>query len=390
MLCRPRRPVATTARLGLVALVPTLAACGAADRHAAAPVRSARQVPVAAPAPAPAPPPSCSAAVDGELRAIARRIYAQATGGREVAAVRRRLGASAALAAAVARGDAAATLAALRPLEKNQIRRIIITRGVHVLVDAGRTRALAPVHGLVRDAAGRPVGRYVVAVNSEAGIAGVTASFTGARVVIGAHVHAPVSVAATAWPAGPLRIGLWPAAPSASTCGPTAAATRAAVVEQAGRRLFADESGGAAARHVLHHVALDPGFQRAVATRDPAALRAAIVRFFQDRTLHVVRIRATTPSGALINDVGGPYVLAPASRTVRDARGHAIGRVTLSIQDDAGYIKLLHRFTGVGVALRTAAGVVPGGVTVPGTPVHYTVGAFPSGPLHVTLSVPPA
>jgi hypothetical protein len=389
MLRRPRRPATATVRLGVAALVPTLAACGAANGHRTPSVRP-RDVAVAAPAAAPA---SCRATVDAELGAIARHIYAQATSGREVSAVRRRLGQSAALGAAVARGDAAATRAALRPLEKNQIRRIIITRGVHVLVDEGRTRALAPVRGLVRDAAGRPVGRYVVAVNSQAGIAGVTGSVTGARVAIGAHVQAPVTVAATAWPAGPLQIGLWPDATSASTCGPTADATRAAVVQQAGKRLFADESGGAATRHVLHHVALDPGFRRAVATRDPAALRAAIVRFFGDRTLHVVRIRATTPGGALINDVGGPYVLAPASRTVRDARGHTIGRVTLSIQDDAGYIKLLHRFIGVGVALRTAAGAVPGGVALHGTtttPVHYTVGAFPTGPLDVTLSVPPA
>jgi hypothetical protein len=379
------RPAAATVCLGVVALVPALAACGAVSDHHTASARAA-----AAPGAAPA---SCRATVDGELGAIAQRIYSQAGAGRAVAAVRRRIGHSAALGAAVARADAAATRAALRPLEKNQIRRIVITRGARVLVDGGRTSALAPVHGVVRDAAGRPVGRYVVAVNSQAGIAGVTRSVTGARVAIGARVHAPVSVAATAWPTGPLRIGLWPAAPAASTCRPTAAATRAAVVQQAGERLFADESGGAETRRVLHHVALDRGFQRAVATRDPVALRAAIVRFFRDRTLHVVRIRATTPGGALIADVGGPYVLAPASRTLRDRGGRVIGRVTLSIQDDAGYVKLLHRFTGAGVALRTPAGAVPGGVVLPGsgaTAVGYTVGAFPNGPLAVTLSVPPA
>jgi hypothetical protein len=262
-----------------------------------------------------------------------------------------------------------------------------------VLVDDGHTATLAPVRGLVRDAAGHPVGRYVVAVNSKAGIAGAIRSVTGARVSIGAHVHAPVSVAATAWPAGPLRIGLWPAPPAPSTCRPTAAATRAAVLQRVGERVFADEAGGAATRRVLRHVALDRRFRRAVATRDPAALRAAIVRFFRDRTLHVVRIRATTPGGALINDVGGPYVLAPVSRTVRDARGRVLGRVTLSVQDDSGYVKLVHRFTGAGVALRTPIGPVPGGVTLPTravTPLRYTVRAFPSGRLAVTLSVPQA
>lgn len=72
-----------------------------------------------------------------------------------------------------------------------------------------------------------------------------------------------------------------------------------------------------------------------------------------------MRIRAVTAGGRLVNDVGGPYVLAPASAPVR-SRGHVVGRVTLSIQDDTGYIKLTHRFTGAAVVLRTLAGEVPG------------------------------
>jgi hypothetical protein len=80
-------------------------------------------------------------------------------------------------------------------------------------------------------------------------------------------------------------------------------------------------------------VAADPGFERAVADADPTALRAAIVRFFRDPSLHVVRIRAVTATGTLINDVGGPFVLAPASAPVR-ANGRVVGRVTLAIQDD--------------------------------------------------------
>jgi hypothetical protein len=159
-------------------------------------------------------------------------------------------------------------------------------------------------------------------------------------------------------------------------------------VAQVGRRLFAAETGGAAVRRVLRHVALDRRFRAAVAHRDPVALRAAIVRFFREHTLHVVRIRATDARGRLIDDVGGPYVLAPASRTVRDARGAVIGRVTLSVQDDAGYVTLIHRFTGAGVALRTAKGPVPGGVAIAGTAVGYRVRAFPGGALAVRLSVP--
>ena len=381
----PRPVVAAAAQLSVVTLVPALAACGAATAHRTPVARAAP-----APVPAAAAPASCGPVVDGELRAIAQRIYRQAAAGRSVAAVRRRLAASPALAAAVAHADAAATRAALRPLMKNQIRRIVIRRGAHVLADVGRTPALAPVRGVVRDPLGRPVGRYVFAVSTDAAIAGITQSLTGARIVMGPDVHATTSFAATAWPAGPLRIGLQLPAASPSACGATPAITRARVVGQVARRLFASESGGAATRRVLRHVAGDAGFRRAVATRDPVALRTAIVRFFGQRTLHVVRIRAVAPDRRLIGDVGGPYVLAPASTPVRAADGTRIGTVTLSIQDDAGYVKLVHRFTGAGVALSTAAGTVPFGVAVAGpvTPVRFTVGAFPSGPLAVTLSVP--
>ena len=104
-----------------------------------------------------------------------------------------------------------------------------------------------------------------------------------------------------------------------------------------------------------------------------------------DPRLHVVRIRATTARGELINDVGGPYVLAPASGPCA-SHGRRIGTVTLSVQDDAGYIKLLHRFTGAGVALRGPTGLVPGSTTKSGT-VGFTVRAFPTGALRVALRV---
>jgi hypothetical protein len=175
-------------------------------------------------------------------------------------------------------------------------------------------------------------------------------------------------------------------APCASPEGHVVAATLAEV----GKRLYAAEAGGPSTRRVLRVVTRDGRFVRAVAHHDPTALRAAIVRFFADHSLHVVRVRATTASGQLIGDVGGPFVLAPASSVVRDARGRAIGRVTLSVQDDTGYIKLMHRFTGAGVILRARAGVVPGSAISPAVPkatqaTTFAVRAFPTGRLNVSL-----
>lgn len=344
---------------------------------------------------------------------IARRILTRVQRGPNAGAARRRIEGSAALADAVARGDAAATSAALTPLLRAQIHRIVITRGGQVLAAAGSTAALAPLRGTLRGPSGAVVGRYVLSVGSDAGLAGTIRGVTGAgvamraggRVVMGAWPHGAgghATLAATAFPSGRLAVAISP--PAGIHCAPGATGATLAADLVVAHRILADETSGSPAKAVLVHVAHDPGFRAAVAQRDPAALRAAIVRFFQDPRLHVVRIRAVTPSGRLINDVGGPYVVSPTSKAVVSPSGHALGRVTLSIQDDAGYVKLLHGFTGAQVVLRTPAGPVPSSTirtTVPlpssGTATiagrTYAVGSltgtvFPTGPLRIWVLVP--
>ena len=128
--------------------------------------------------------PSCAATVDATLRTVAMRVYAQAAAGPNVVAATRRLARSRALSRAVARGNAAATRAALRPLLRSQIHRIVVTRGPRVLARVGSAPALAPVHGVIRDATGRPVGRYTLAVGDEKAIARIVHALTGARVSV--------------------------------------------------------------------------------------------------------------------------------------------------------------------------------------------------------------
>jgi hypothetical protein len=214
------------------------------------------------------------------------------------------------------------------------------------------------------------------------------------------------SLRGTAFPGAPLRVWLLARRPARTACGTSTATTVAGAIGAVGERLLATEQGGAATARVLRVAAHDPRLLAAVQHDDPAALRAAIVQLFRDPTLHVVRIRALTAAGTLVNDVGGPDVLAPASAPLV-VHGRRIGRVTLSIQDDAGYIKLMRRFTGADVLLRTPAGQVPGSSRSPGRrtlPDRGTVayrgqtyqvfsfpaGAFPRGPLRISLLVPPA
>jgi hypothetical protein len=417
--------------LAVVALV--LVGCGNGRQPAA---RAA----AATSAPRPVAGASCPTNVAHTLESIARRIYGQAAHGRNVVSARRRLARSRQLAAAVAAGDPARTRAALMPLLKHQIRAITITRGRQVLAVISGPPALAPLRGVLRNAEDRPVGRYVLAVAQDGAIARITHSLVGGRVeirtaagrvvaasgtdargrgrtitVLGAGANAAVartggsmphaiSFPARAYPSGTLTVALRLAPITTADCGATPSATVAATIGAVGQRLARTEAQGPTVQRVLRHVATDPRFAQAVANDDPVALRTAIIRFFRTRSLHVVRVRATTVDGRLVGDVGGPYVLGPASRTVRDRHGNPIGTVTLSVQDDTGYIKLMHRFTGATVVLRTATQTVPGSTLMPGPPTipprgsvlwhgrtfdtsTFTAGAFPSGPLTVALLV---
>jgi hypothetical protein len=372
----------------VLAVLSAGAALAAAGCAGAGPAGAARAPGASRSRPAP-----CAAAVASTLRGVVARIYAQAASGRNVIAAQRRLARSAALSAAVERADAAATRAALRPLLRDQIHRIVVRRGAHLLADLGRARALAPVSGFIDDAAGRPVGRYTMSVAEQAAIAGIVRSTTGATATVTRHTpaHATFALPVQVFPRGARALAVTLEPQALTSCGTTSAATAVATDLAIARRLYATEAGGPAVRRVLRHVSHDARFRRAVARDSYPELRAAIIRFFRTRSLHVVRIRATDARGRLVGDVGGPYVLAPASAPVLGAHGRRLGRVTLSVQDDTGYIKLLSRFTGAKVQLRTAAGLVPGSarrLPAHAQRLHLGARAFPTGALRVTFAVP--
>jgi hypothetical protein len=347
---------------------------------------------------------ACTTAGRAELLAVAQRIYAQAAGGRNTTSAVRRLARSLPLATAVAAHDARATQAALQPLLKHQITRITISAGGRMLAQHGTTAAYGPVTGAIR-LGGRVVGSYVLAVSRDADFVGLVHELTGARAAFGTRARAAsgATLPATRFPTGSAVISLSLPRLPAAVCGPTAADTRAATIGFVARNLLDAEEHGAGATRAVRHAEKNPAFRRAIAAGDPAAVRAAIVGFFRDKHFHIVRSRAWKGS-QLINDVGGPYVLSPATGTIRSHGGAAVGRFLVAVQDDTGYIKLLHRFTGADVILHMGAGTVPGSNAVPGPPfapglhsVTYhgrpwravgVVGtAFPSGPLDVTLLV---
>ena len=378
----PRLIATSTACL----LAVSVAACGTMPTAGARPVARSRPVRGAG---------AAERVARAELMTVVHRIYAQALHGSNVATARRRLAGSTALAAAVAAHDARATRAALAPLLKHQIIRIDVTAGSRTLARMGRKPSFAPVHGVIR-LRGRAVGDYVLTVTDDRAFTNIAHSLTGATVHFGRGGAAAIH--ATRFPAGRQRIGVTlPAVGAASGAG-TAADARLLTIASVAQRVMAGEAHGASVAYDLRHAAADAGFRRAIATADPVGLRAAIIRFFR-ANLHIVRVRAWK-DGRLIGDVGGPYVLSPASRSLPGG-----GRFMLAAQDDAGFIKIVHRFTGAAVVLHMGAKPVPYSTLYPGPAYQAGLGrttyrgrtyrsfgftgtAFPSGPLSVTLLVP--
>ena len=427
---RLRRLLSALPALGL------LAGCGSATAtHSAATAAglsmsgasSASVASMTTPAPA-----GCATTVASTLGTVAARVYHEAATGGDVAQAVHRVQSSSALIAAVGSGNAGAARAALQGLLAGQIVRVeILLRSGRVFAQAGSGAAIAPVRGSIPGTAGAT---YVLSTQSDRTYLRVVHQVTGAQVLlttgpaggapgtrrlagtIGGSLPAnvptagPVTIAGQSfqtftltgavYPSGALRIVLL-VLTTKIACPGSAAQTRVETLGHVGENIYQEELHSPDVAATVRHIESSSAFQRAVAAHDAAATRAAIVEFFRQH-IHVVRVRVSTGSGLLV-DVGGPYVLAPAQGIVRSG-GRVVGRFEMAIQDDAGYLKLAHLFTGAEVLMRTGTHQVmgtlsPGPATVPdrGTVSYggrtyqaysFTGEAFPSGPLRISLLQP--
>ncbi len=407
---RAARALATGAVLAYALLC--CAACGATS----GPAGGSRAKTAAASTPA-----TCAEGVAAAYAEVAGRIYHQAATGRNVGQAVHRVTSSAALISAARAGDAAAARAALRSLLLGQIVRIEVLRGGHVLASAGSGAAVAPVAGTLPGTGGA---RYLLSVQSDHTYTQVTHQVTGAevlllsgsrvldgtvrlpasvpvpsagRITIGSRSYQASRLPATAFPSG--RLGIAVLVPASElTCPANTALTRSAVLGRVGERIYEAEEKSPIVAATVHRMENTAAFKSAVARRDAAATRQAILGFFAAH-IHVVRVRVLV-AGKLLVDEGGPYALAPVSGTLRSG-GRVVGTFVTAIQDDAGYLKLARLFTGAQVLMRTGSHQVmgtlsPGPARVPddGTVSYggrtyqahsFTATAFPSGPLRISL-----
>jgi hypothetical protein len=361
------------------------------------------------------------------LGEVARRIYDEAATGGDVAQAVHRVQSSTALAEAIDDGNVPAAHKVLQGLLLGQIVRIEILRGGRVFAQAGTGTAIAPAHGSIPGTSAT----FVLSTQSDRTFLEVVPQVAGAQmllvagpsgagrrldgtigaslpssapadgpVTLGGQSYESYTFVGAIYPSGPSRIVLLVSFPTIS-CPGSPAQTHVETLGHVGERIYQEELHSADVTATLHHLESSTAFRRAVAAANVAATRAAIVGFFEQH-IHVVRVRVTIGSGLLI-DEGGPFVLAPVHGTLRSG-GKVIGHFTMAIQDDAGYLKLAHLFTGAEVLMRTGGRQVmgtldPGPASVPARgsisysgrgyqAYSFTGEAFPSGALHISLLLP--
>jgi hypothetical protein len=374
---------------------------------------------------------SCATAVAATLGTVAARVYHEAATGGDVAQATHRVQSSSALAGAIDSGNATAARAALQSIRVDQIARVEILRGGRVFAQAGSGSAIAPVRGSIPGTSAtyilstQPTHAYLQVVHQVTGAqvlllggapagtpTGATPGHRLAGTISGslpanAPAAGPVTLAGQSYqtftlpgavyPAGPLRIVLLAPTSAISCPGPLAQA-RVETLGHVGERIYQEELHSPDVAATLRSMESSTTFQRAVAAGSVAATRAAILGFFAAH-IHVVRVRVTI-GGRLLIDEGGPYALAPIHGTLRSG-GRVVGDFEMAIQDDAGYLKLAHLFTGAQVLMRTGSRQVmgtlsPGPASAPNRgevayrgrtyQAYSFIGeAFPTGPLRISL-----
>ncbi len=193
------------------------------------------------------------------------------------------------------------------------------------------------------------------------------------------------------------------------SCGAESALTIAGVDAKVALRIYAGEIAGREVEADVAHITGSRELLSALASSKTRAVYAAVHTIVYTPLWHIVRLRVVQ-RGHVLADVGGPYIIAPVTGSLR-ANGRTVGSFVMSVQDDIGYVKLVSRFIGVPIdlyghpphpphppgsflmgTLKPAPSSVSSGATVRVAGAGYftqvlEANAFPTGKLQAALFV---
>jgi hypothetical protein len=380
---------------------------------------------------------ACGPTVLEALSQVGLHVYNEGVASERTEIAERAITGSRTLREAVEHGDPTAARTTARALlATGHMASLTVLHGAQTLAAVGSPDALAPLHGSILSKTGATIGSFVTSVWADAGfisemkgvIEGEVALRQGNHGVGGsfalpagelppagtltAHgvAYQYASFAAAVYPSGSLRVYVLRTVHSTTAfCGRTPQDALVKTLNRVASLIYAGE-GGAHAGVQVRRVQRDPALLQAVAERNPAAVRRAVVQLVFGHT-HIVRLRVSATGGQLLSDVGGPYVLAPVSGELH-LHGKLIGSLVLSIQDDEGYLRLAKRLVGLDVLMymnptsphpelvKNSLGPGVGGFSsVPARGLYtyrghtfrvFTLDArsFPSGPLRISVLIP--
>jgi hypothetical protein len=186
-------------------------------------------------------------------------------------------------------------------------------------------------------------------------------------------------------------------------CGGATAGVVAGIDDGIAHQIYTEELMSAEVSADLFRVTSSIALASAVASGDPAMVRAATHEIVYTPVWHIVRLRVLSSSGQLLADVGGPYVLAPVTGQI-SYQGKVVGSFVMSVQDDLGYKKLVNHIAGVPIeeylhgkpligTFKQPPSSPPASGPLTFQGIHYEVdsyrlGAFPMGGLQIAVLVP--
>jgi hypothetical protein len=141
-----------------------------------------------------------------------------------------------------------------------------------------------------------------------------------------------------------------PAAPVRTAA--TLPATPLDQVVASGKAQYTREVSGGKVRSLLHQVARDPALLRALATSD-SATRAYVAQQFPNLWYHwhISRLRITRGS-TVVTERGVPFVVNGPQVKLRGRNGRLLGTLQVALQDEIGFVRLMHRNYPVDVVVR--------------------------------------
>ncbi len=168
-------------------------------------------------------------------------------------------------------------------------------------------------------------------------------------------------------------------------------------------QIYSHELSGPGVRADERQVESNGPLLNALANGNLTGIREAVTSLVYSHT-HIVRLRVVQ-GNTVQADIGGPYIIAPVSGSLRFHR-RTVGHYLLSVQDDLGYVKLEMRYLGLPLVLQMGALRLPlegtlaaapasipnlGPVTYRGASYEafsFEAMAFPQGKLRISLLVP--